>query len=691
MIRFSLDDLTQSGLKDGQIQSLSKILSSSILSREKWETISKTILTPDIPFEVHEVLFKAAFRSDESKFIWYPSMSDVAGSNVGKYMAEKGYSSYEDFRIWSTKNRPEFWSDVVNRLNIKFSVPPLCSIDTSGVGVEAPVYLKGAKMNIVDSCFQAPKNSTAIIYQKQGSAELCRMSVGELESLTNRVASGLTNLGFPKGAAIGIDMVMTAESVAVYLGIIKAGMVVVGIADSFSPSEIDVRLSIARAQLVFTHDVIARGERTLPLYARVKEADAARCVVLPENGRTLVEPLRKGDISWNDFLTNTTHDFESVIMDAMDPSNILFSSGTTGRPKAIPWTHASPIKSAMDAHFHHDIRPGEVVAWPTSLGWMMGPWLVYAALLNRATMALFYGGPGTRSFCEFVERAQINMLGVVPSLVKAWKKADSCSGLNWKCVRRFSSTGEASAPDLYHWLMSRAHYAPVVEYCGGTEIAGGYISGNVVQPQLLSSFSSISLGLDLVLLDENGLPSDDGEVAIIPPSVGLSTCLLEQDHSKVYFSGMPPGPNGEVLRRHGDHMKRLPNGYYQARGRIDDTMNLGGIKVSSVQLERACSSDPSVSEAACIAHNPPQGGPSQLVVVVTLSEDSADRSPEALAALKKAMQRAISTRINPLFRVADVMVVGALPRTASGKVMRRVLRREYADKHGGRWRPVAKL
>ncbi|MCK5620426.1 MAG: AMP-dependent synthetase, partial [Candidatus Krumholzibacteria bacterium] len=223
------------------------------------------------------------------------------------------------------------------------------------------------------------------------------------------------------------------------------------------------------------------------------------------------------------------------------------------------------------------------------------------------------------------------------------------------------------------FLMSLAGYRPVIEYCGGTEISGGYISGTVVQPASPSTFSTPSFGLGFYILDEEARQTDVGELFLIPPSIGLSSRLLNKDHHEVYYEGTPTGPNAELLRRHGDEKQRLPGDYYRALGRADDTMNLGGIKVSSADIERVVSFVDGVSETAAISVTPKRGGPSQLVVyAVTKPGIELDRFE-----LRIAMQRAISSGLNPLFKVHDVVVTDSLPRTASHKVMRRVLRKEY--------------
>ena len=241
-------------------------------------------------------------------------------------------------------------------------------------------------------------------------------------------------------------------------------------------------------------------------------------------------------------------------------------------------------------------------------------------------------------------------------------------GLDWSSIKCFSSTGECSNADDYTFLMSLANNRPVIEYCGGTEIGGGYITGTLVQEAHPTTFSTPVLGLDIEILDEEGKPAQNGELFIVPPSIGLSQTLLNKDHHEVYYAGTPKGKNGRLLRRHGDQMEKLSNGYYRAHGRADDTMNLGGIKVSSTEIERTLNTLDGVLETAAIAISPPGGGPSLLVIYVVLQKEI------DLNALKSEMQKQIKEKLNPLFKIEKVIPIEALPRTASNKVMRRLLR-----------------
>ena len=642
-----------------------------------WYEISRYILTPAHPFALHQLLYETVYADfDRATYgpppAWFPTNEDINKANLTRLMMELNIKTYPEFHAWSVANRDAFWQTMIDRLDIKtIDTHPEAQKDATGTVTHL------AKLNIVESCFSAPDDAIAIITQRENEENLKTLTYQELECLTNRVANGLVDAGLKPGDAVAVDMPMNAESVAIYLGIVKAGCVVVGIADSFAPDEIATRLRIGKAKAIFTQDYINRAGKRLPLYEKVISANASKAIVFScEGSGTVAQVEREDDVTWHDFLSDV-ETFTAIPCDPDDHTNILFSSGTTGEPKAIPWTHTTPIKCAADAYLHHDIHPGNVLAWYTNLGWMMGPWLIYASLINKATIALYDGVPTGREFGVFVQNAKVSMLGVVPTLVRAWKNTDCMYGLDWHAIRAFSSTGECSNPEEMLYLMALAGYKPVIEYCGGTEIGGGYVTGTRVQPAAPSTFTTPALGLDFLLCNENGELSRNGEVFIIPPSLGLSTTLLNADHNEVYFARTPvPG-----LRRHGDALEQLGNGFdtepwlegakYRVLGRVDDTMNLSGIKVSSAEIEEVLNVVDGIQETAAVAVSPKDGGPSQLVIFVVLTASASEPTKQEL---HDTLQAEISQHINPLFRVQDVVIVDALPRTASNKIMRRLLR-----------------
>lgn len=607
------------------------------------------------PFEDHWKAYQEAWAGEPAPHIaWEPTPEVQGHANLTALAKEAGVAP-DELHPWSIQDRAAFWSHMLRRLDVPFATAPNAILEGTPTD---PVWLPGARLNIAQACWQAPDDAPALHIGKEGTDTVTTWSIGQLRALANRISNGLRDR-YDVGDAVALYMPMNAECVAAYMGIVQAGLAVVSIPDSFAPDEVATRLRLGQAKAVITVASFQRGGRDVPMAPKAKEAAA----------KLGVDVLVVGDESWDALLG--APEFDSVPCDPQDVTNVLFSSGTTGEPKAIPWTHLTPIKAAADGHLHQDIHPGDVVAWPTNIGWMMGPWLIYAALVNRATIALYEGVPTGAGFLDFIRRTKTTMLGVVPAIVRAWREQGTAKPNDLPDVRVFSSTGEASNSYDYLYLMSLAGYrAPIIEYCGGTEIGGAHITGSVLRPAAPAVFTTPAFGLDFLILDDGQhvAPGGHGQIFLVPPSIGLSQRLLNRDHDAEYHADVPPGPEGQVLRRHGDEVHVLGDGYWAAGGRADDTMNLGGIKVSSIELEAAMNGDP-VSETAAVAVTPEGGGADQLVVFAVLNETVDD--------LRGVLQQRIKQRLNPLFRVHDVVVVDALPRTASNKVMRRELRAQY--------------
>ncbi|KAJ9560170.1 hypothetical protein OSB04_005330 [Centaurea solstitialis] len=656
---------------------------------QTWMQISTRILNPDLPFSFHQMMYYGCyldFGSDPPA--WLPDPKDAMLTNIGRLLERRGkeflgpsykdpISSYSAFQEFSVSNLEVFWKTILEEMGVSFSRPPQRILvdepsEKSQLLHPGGQWLPGAYVNPARNCLSLSSKRSlsdiAVIWRDEGNDEMPvnKMTVEKLRSEVWLVAYALETLGLEKGSAIAIDMPMDVKSVVIYLAIVLAGYVVVSIADSFAPAEISTRLVLSKAKAIFTQDLIVRGDRSIPLYSRVVDARSPLAIVIPTRGSGFSMKLRDMDISWHDFLDRVKSyknvEFVAVERPVEAFSNILFSSGTTGEPKAIPWTLATPFKAGADGWCHTDVRKGDVLAWPTNLGWMMGPWLVYASLLNGASLALYNGSPLSFGFAKFVQDAKVTVLGVIPSIVRAWRSKNTTAGCDWSTIRCFGSTGEASSVDEYLWLMGRAKYKPVID--------------------------TPSLGSKLFILGEDGIPIPPnvpgfGELALHPLMFGASSTLLNANHYDVYFKGMPSW-NGKaskkVLRRHGDVFERTPRGYYRAHGRADDTMNLGGIKVSSVEIERVCNSvDDRILETAAIGVTPHGGGPERLIIVIVFKD--ANGSTPDLNKLKGSLNSALQKNLNPLFKVSGVVALGSLPRTATNKVMRRVLRQQLI--HGG--------
>ncbi|KAM7475410.1 hypothetical protein LguiB_022653 [Lonicera macranthoides] len=668
-----------------------------------WQHISKHLLTPELPFSFHQLMYYGCYTGfGPDPPAWLPDQETARLTNVGLVLEKHGneflgskykdpISSFSDFQEFSVTKPEAYWKTIFDEMSVSFSVPPQCILreEPSHPGGQ---WLPGAYVNPVKNCLNLNSkrnlDDITVVWRDEGNDEMPvkKLTLRELRREVWLVAYALETLGLEKGSAIAIDMPMDVNSVVIYLAIVLAGYAVVSIADSFAPSEISTRVKLSKAKAIFTQEFILRGDKRLPLYSRVVDAQSPMAIVIPTRSSSSSMKLRDGDISWLDFLERVkdSKDIEFVAVERPVEAftNILFSSGTTGEPKAIPWTVGTPFKAAADGWCHMDICKGDTVAWPTNLGWMMGPWLVYASLLNGAAVALYNGSPLGSGFAKFVQDANVTMLGVIPSMVRIWKTTNCTAGYDWSSIRCFGSTGEASNVDEYLWLMGRAKYKPIIEYCGGTEIGGAFVTGSLLQPQSLAAFSTPAMGCSLFILGDDGVPIPPnapgiGELALGPLMFGASSTLLNADHYDVYFKQMTVW-NGKALRRHGDLFERTSRGYYHAHGRADDTMNLGGIKVSSVEIERICNVvDNTILETAAIGVPPPGGGPERLVIAVVF-RDPNDSTPD-LTKLRVSLNSALQNKLNPLFKVSHIVPLSSLPRTATNKVMRRVLRKQLAE------------
>ncbi|OVA16457.1 AMP-dependent synthetase/ligase [Macleaya cordata] len=669
-----------------------------------WREISaQKLLKPWHPHSLHQLVYYSVYAGwDVSTrglpFYWFPSLLEAKQTNLGRLMEVHGpkllgdsyqdpITSYTLFHKFSVQNPEVYWSLALKELSLIFQQGPKCILDTTDKSKQGGTWLPGAVLNIAESCLlpmNSPKkddDSVVVVWRDEGFDDfpVNRLTLKELRGQVMLVANAV-DATFSKGDAIAIDMPMTITAVIIYLAVILAGCVVVSIADSFAAKEIATRLRVSKAKGIFTQDFIVRGGRKFPLYSRVVEADSCKAIVIPATGKDEEVQLRELDLSWKEFLSSVDHllspNYYSPVYQPIESvTNILFSSGTTGDPKAIPCTQLSPIRSGSDSWAFCDTRVGDIFCWPTNLGWVMGPIVLYSCFLSGATLALYHGSPLDRGFGKFIQDAGVTILGTVPSLVKAWKSTQCMDGLDWTKIRLFASTGEASNVDDDLWLSSRSYYKPIVECCGGTELSSSYILGSLLQPQAFGAFSTASMTTGFVILDEHGVayPNDQpcvGEVGLFPIYMGATDRLLNADHEKVYFKGMPTY-NGMQLRRHGDILKRTVGGYFVVQGRADDTMNLGGVKTSSVEIERVCDrADENVLETAAISIAPVNGGPEQLVIFVVLKKESYCEPDQ----LMRKFSRAIQSNLNPLFKVRYVKIVPEFPRTASNKLLRRVLR-----------------
>jgi acetyl-CoA synthetase len=433
-----------------------------------------------------------------------------------------------------------------------------------------------------------------------------------------------------------------------------------------------------------------------------------------------LSPLNFKISFWESLLENGKENVEKLAhlerTSAEDPLIILYTSGTTGKPKGIAHTHCGfPIKAAQDMAFGTDVGKGTRISWVTDIGWMMGPWLIYGALINGATICIYDGAPDypeADRMWEFCAKHKVEILGISPTLVRslATRGDDLPKKHDLSSLRAFASTGEPWNPAPWQWLFEKVGDSklPIINYSGGTEISGGILMGNPLLPIKPCSFPAPCLGIDAAILDESGAPVERGtvgELSIRKPWIGMARGFWQEPerYLETYWSRFA---NVWV---HGDWAMQDADGHFYILGRSDDTLKIAGKRVGPAEVESLLVAHASVAEAAVIGVPDEIKGTKMIAFCVPRNADilsamSAEReqtvetsqnqtkvSPSAdddavkmtALGLESELKNLVAKDMGKPLAPSRIHFVAALPKTRNAKVMRRVLRAAYLGEDAG--------
>lgn len=363
---------------------------------------------------------------------------------------------------------------------------------------------------------------------------------------------------------------------------------------------------------------------------------------------------------------------------AEDPLIILYTSGTTGKPKGIAHTHASfPIKAAQDMAFGTDVGQGTRISWITDIGWMMGPWLIYGALINGATICIYDGAPDYPApdrMWEFCAKHKVEILGISPTLVRvlATHGDDLPKKHDLSSLRAFASTGEPWNPAPWWWLFEKVGDSklPIINYSGGTEISGGILMNNPLVPIKPCGFSAPCPGMDVDIFDENGKSvgaNEVGELVIKKPWIGMARGFWQERerYLETYWQRF------ENTWVHGDWAMRDADGHWFILGRSDDTLKVAGKRVGPAEVESLLVAHSNVTEAAVI------GVPDEIKGTAMVAFCVLKELPESLFELRTELKNLVAKDMGKPLAPSQIHFVSAIPKTRNAKVMRRVIRAAY--------------
>jgi acetyl-CoA synthetase len=479
---------------------------------------------------------------------------------------------------------------------------------------------------------------------------------------------------------------MLPETAVAVLALGKLGAIFTPIFSGYGAPAVAARLADCEASLLITADGFWRRGAMV----RLKEtADAALSLAPAVRAMLVVRRLGEaaGDLPWTPGRDTWWHEAladpavvplrETLETDPETPFMIIYTSGTSGRPKGAVHVHGGfPVKAAQDLAHVFDLRAGERLFWVTDLGWMMGPWAICGALLLGAALVMYEGTPdfpGPERLWAMAQRHRITHLGLSPTVIRALMAhgPDPVRGHDLSSLRVLGSTGEPWNPEPWWWFFREVGggRCPIVNYSGGTEVSGGIVAGNLLTPMKPCGFSGPNVGTaaDVLGPDGSSVRGVVGELAIRAPLPGMTRGFWRdpERYLETYWSRFP----GVWL--HGDWAVVDRDGHWFIQGRSDDTLKVAGKRVGPAEVESAAVAHPSVLEAAAVGVPHPIKGEA-IVVFCVLRRGETDGA-ELRAAISARVVEVLGKALKP----EAVAVVPELPRTRSGKVMRRVARAAY--------------
>ena len=374
---------------------------------------------------------------------------------------------------------------------------------------------------------------------------------------------------------------------------------------------------------------------------------------------------------------------ETERTDAEDPFMIVYTSGTTGRPKGAVHSHGvNPVKAAQDLAFGFDLKEPDTLYWVTDMGWMMGPWEVLGSTTLGATMLLYDGAldyPGPDRLWSLVERHGVTVLGVSPTLVRLLMRHGDqpVTQHDVSSLRILGSTGEPWNPDPWMWFFETVGKGqlPIINYSGGTETSGGILMGNLLTPMKPCAFSGPAPGMAADVVDDqcNPVRGRVGELVLREPWMGMTRGFWKdpERYLQTYWSRFPD------VWVHGDWAAIDEDGLWYILGRSDDTIKVAGKRIGPAEIESVLVGHPAVSEAAAIGI--PDELKGEMLVCFCVLKPGTDASD----ALSRELREWVAQSLGKAMRPELVRFVRDLPKTRNAKVMRRVIRAAYLRRDPG--------
>ena len=508
------------------------------------------------------------------------------------------------------------------------------------------------------------------------------LTYSDLSREVNKFANGLKSLGLEKGDRVAIYMGMIPELPIAMLACARLGLIHSVVFGGFSAEALSSRILDAEARIVITQDGAWRGGNVVPLKDNTDAAlestpDIEHSIVVKRTGHD-VEMQDGRDIWWHDLIESQSDECEAVVLGAEDPLYILYTSGTTGKPKGIVHTQAGYLTGVATTHAYvFDIKPDSDVYWcAADIGWVTGhSYIVYGPLANRTTGVIYEGAPNYPKYdrlWEIIDEYGVTIFYTAPTAIRAFMKwgDEHVDSHEMSTLRVIGTVGEPINPEAWIWYNQHVGKGncPIVDTWWQTETGAIMISplpGIIPTKPGSATKPFPGIAADVVDDDGNSVPLGGGGFLVITqpwPSMARTIYGDDQRYVDTYWSRF----EGRYFP--GDGCKRDEDGYFWLLGRVDDIMLISGHNISTTEVESALVSHPAVAEAAVVGRKDDITGQAIAAFVTLRATASGDES------LIDELRDHVAASIGPIAKPKSIVFTGDLPKTRSGKIMRRLLK-----------------
>ncbi|TKG95994.1 acetate--CoA ligase [Puteibacter caeruleilacunae] len=586
----------------------------------------------------------------------------------------------------SIANPEQFWAQTAESFYWRAKWDKVLEWDFKGPNVK---WFINGKLNITENIFEnqlfVQKDVPAIIWEPNDPNEEGKIiTYGELFEEVQRFANTLKSLGVGKGDRVAIYMPMIPELTVALLACARIGAIHSVVFAGFSATSLAERIIDAEAKVLLTSDGSYRGLKKIPIKDIVDEAlesckSIEHCVVYKRTGDVI--SMKEGrDIWWHDAINEVSTQCEAEVMDAEDPLFILYTSGSTGKPKGIVHTTGGyMVYSAYTFKNVFQYSIGDVYFCTADIGWITGhSYIVYGPLLCGAQALMFEGvptWPDPGRFWDIVEKYKVNQFYTAPTALRSLLAlgAEHVEGKDLSSLKVLGTVGEPINEEAWHWYHDHIgkNRCPIVDTWWQTETGGVMISPLPGITPTKPSFATLPLpGIQPVIVDGEGKEllgnSVEGNLCVKYPWPGMLRTLWG-DHErfrKTYFSSF------DDMYFTGDGVKRDEDGYYRILGRVDDVINVSGHRLGTAEVENAINEHPLVNESAVVGY--PHSIKGQGIYAFVVCTEFSTGGEEGI---RTSVKKAVAKLIGPFARPDMVQIVPGLPKTRSGKIMRRILRK----------------